>query len=925
MTVTSATTRNDYVASSGQTVFPYTFTALADTSIKVLKNGVTLSLGGNYTLSGVGTYGGNVTLTSGATTGDAIAIYLDMPLQRTVNYQNSGDFLALDVNGDFDALWLALQQSTTDIERTVRRPDADAGTINMELPVAATRANKLLAFDSSGAVTTEPYPDPNSLIAQTETGNGTTTTYNLASPVSSPNLLQISIDGLLQEVSSYSVSGGNVIFSVAPPLGSAIEIRAFIERVITTTAISNVKDFGAKGDGTTDDSAAIQAALDLQGQVYIPSGTYLINTTLRIKSNTKLYGDGIEATILKEGGAGTTLATMATSILVNQGHFDDDAAGNDSMHVENIAFHGQRSTPITDGSVTTNKGIGGVYFEYASRSRIRDCYFRDGWSGFVITGTRTGFNSQSQNSIFDCTVFNATSWSANGNTGVPRGINIGTAYTYMRGCSTNTCATGYYLGGPTGTQMVVDSCNAFNWTYDNGFYCTAEELAMSNCRAEGKVDPSTGFGFGNGITLAYNTGAQLTNCFVRDCSNMGFRIHAPQRNTNLTNCSAINCGYGFRAENTASFTRGGTDVTAADEIINVAPTGTSNVTVRMVTVNLGTAISGTLFTADGWINMSGVTQVHKSYEFTVSSGTPVVGNLYTLNATTYRADSFAGSTLVATRTAGEGALPASGTLAGTPTIAYTAVSARPDVHYLVNGSFPIYSISGNTIKFINEDMQITTGTGSVPIGGTPVVKYCTHDINLNNIVSDTSELDGIQLHESGNVVINNATVRTAKRNGVGIEDSRAITVHNSMFYETYKSAVYSEDSRNVCIDNVKTYDTKGAADTSSNRGVVSWYQTQGLTVTNVVGTSYKTYWISQLSTAETLPSTGIVKDNFRTDNIAQLDFTKFPIHYEGSGSGTPEGAVIAGVGSVWYRNDGGATTSLYIKGSGTGGTGWVAK
>ena len=146
-----------------------------------------------------------------------------------------------------------------------------------------------------------------------------------------------------------------------------------------------------------------------------------------------------------------------------------------------------------------------------------------------------------------------------------------------------------------------------------------------------------------------------------------------------------------------------------------------------------------------------------------------------------------------------------------------------------------------------------------------------------------------------------------------------------MFYETYKSAVYSQDSRNVCIDNVKTYDTKGTTDTSSQRGVVSWYQTQGLTVTNVVGTSYKTYWIAQLDTAETFVSTGIVKDNYRTDNIAQQDWTKFPIHYEGSGSGTPESVVVAGVGSVWYRNDGGASTSLYIKGSGTSNTGWVAK
>ncbi len=94
MTVTAATTRNDYVATSGQTVFPYTFTALADGDIKVLKNGTVLTLGaGNdYTLSGIGSYGGNVTLNSGAATGDKIAIYLDMDLARTTNYQNSGDF-----------------------------------------------------------------------------------------------------------------------------------------------------------------------------------------------------------------------------------------------------------------------------------------------------------------------------------------------------------------------------------------------------------------------------------------------------------------------------------------------------------------------------------------------------------------------------------------------------------------------------------------------------------------------------------------------------------------------------------------------------------------------------------------------------------------------------------------------------------------
>ncbi len=44
-----------------------------------------------------------------------------------------------------------------------------------------------------------------------------------------------------------------------------------------------------------------------------------------------------------------------------------------------------------------------------------------------------------------------------------------------------------------------------------------------------------------------------------------------------------------------------------------------------------------------------------------------------------------------------------------------------------------------------------------------------------------------------------------------------------------------------------------------------------------------------------------------------------------SGSGTPEGVVTAPVGSLFSRTDGGAGTSLYVKQSGAGNTGWVGK
>ena len=76
----------------------------------------------------------------------------------------------------------------------------------------------------------------------------------------------------------------------------------------------NVKKFGAIGDGVTDATAAIQAALDAIGNanstasvVYIPAGTYLIKGTLRInyKINVSIIGADPATTIIKWGAQAT--------------------------------------------------------------------------------------------------------------------------------------------------------------------------------------------------------------------------------------------------------------------------------------------------------------------------------------------------------------------------------------------------------------------------------------------------------------------------------------------------------------------------------------------------------------------------------------------------------------------------------------------
>ena len=153
MTVADNTSRNQYTATSGQTVFAYTFEIVDKSHIVVLKNGVALSEGTNYSVSNVGNdSGGNITLTVGATTGDIMTFYRDMPYSRTQNYTNSGDFLASEVNSDFDDLWLAGEQTDRSFSQSIRKPITDSDSISMELPEAATRANKFMKFDANGAV-----------------------------------------------------------------------------------------------------------------------------------------------------------------------------------------------------------------------------------------------------------------------------------------------------------------------------------------------------------------------------------------------------------------------------------------------------------------------------------------------------------------------------------------------------------------------------------------------------------------------------------------------------------------------------------------------------------------------------------------------------------------------------------------------------
>lgn len=90
--------------------------------------------------------------------------------------------------------------------------------------------------------------------------------------------------------------------------------------------VYNVKDFGAKGDGSTNDTSAIQAAVNAArsaggGVVYIPTGTYIVTGqsskskgAILLYDNITLQGDGMgESTLkMKSGWSGDVTGILRT-------------------------------------------------------------------------------------------------------------------------------------------------------------------------------------------------------------------------------------------------------------------------------------------------------------------------------------------------------------------------------------------------------------------------------------------------------------------------------------------------------------------------------------------------------------------------------------------------------------------------------------
>jgi len=157
----------------------------------------------------------------------------------------------------------------------------------------------------------------------------------------------------------------------------------------------NVKAYGARGDGVTNDTAAFQAALATCSSIYVPSGVYLIGETLSIGcKGQKVFGEG--------NGTETSVLRFTDNTLDGIS-LDADFTGLDNIRLEGtnisplaadiaaIRINGADNTLITSvvfsGNGALDGFVNGIYItDNSNYPIIQNCHFDKLWGTIANPG-----------------------------------------------------------------------------------------------------------------------------------------------------------------------------------------------------------------------------------------------------------------------------------------------------------------------------------------------------------------------------------------------------------------------------------------------------------------------------------------------------------------------------------------------------------
>lgn len=382
--VTSEVSRTDYVGNGSVAAYSTTFPVKATSELRVFTQDadgqdVELTLGADYTAVLNATGLATVTLTAGnLTNGYKLSLQRGIPYTQTYNPAQSGAYNAASLGTALDRLAMEVIRLKGDVDRAIKIPYLEAGgdTATKLEDDAATRANQTLIFDSSGnasvgAVTSATASPFAQTLLDDTTANEARTTLGLPSQAMTARTV------VANDTAGSANGTATLIDNLTVLADGSVSRRDLSARFADSF---NVKDYGAVGDGNTDDTAAIQAAISAipttaggtlptlpattaQGgyAVVLPRGVYKITAKLVVGARRMMFlGNGMigsNGTIIYQTDANADFIDYYTSSL-------------DGISVYGIQFYGAGKASGTGNAIRLGRAA-----QTAFSVHIQRCWF----------------------------------------------------------------------------------------------------------------------------------------------------------------------------------------------------------------------------------------------------------------------------------------------------------------------------------------------------------------------------------------------------------------------------------------------------------------------------------------------------------------------------------------------------------------------
>ena len=286
MTITSTEVRKDYTGNASTTTFPFYGTVYAVTDIVAHVAGSLQTQGVHYDV--VGTLPGPVSIVFKAAyipaLGASVIIECNIPETQATDLPAAGRYTEASV-----------EQMSDKATRLVHQVRGRSILLPLGSPVAGPL--QMPQLQPSKFIRVNPAGTALELVAAS----------------------QADLVGILDDTIP------SCTYAALPPAGTAGRMRLLADMDRGVWADSgaewyplanfiNLKRFGAKGDGVTDDSLALREAVAvaevLELPIYVPAGAYMLTDGTYVRGNVRFFGDGASSRLIQTGTAFPTAGAV---------------------------------------------------------------------------------------------------------------------------------------------------------------------------------------------------------------------------------------------------------------------------------------------------------------------------------------------------------------------------------------------------------------------------------------------------------------------------------------------------------------------------------------------------------------------------------------------------------------------------------------